>query len=126
MNEFDAVLVLLVLLPRDDELVLLGRDIDLVTGKSGHRQSNAVAIVAGANDIEGWEAFLRIGAEAVLERVEQAVKSDSRASIRTQVKCSSHFQILLVEQSGRERRRTERAGALCPTGPILGVRHIYN
>lgn len=62
-----------------------------------------------------WIVVLRLGAAAAF----QAVKANRRAAIRCQLKCGSHVQILHFEQSGRERRRKPRGGALYPTGSIV-------
>src|SRR5690606_14178434 len=94
-------------------------DVDFVRTEAGNRQSDPVAVLAGAGDVEGWVAVLRLSAEAVLERIEEPIEAYRRAAIGGQIKCSSHFQILLIEQSGHERRREPRADALCPTRPVM-------
>src|SRR3546814_349627 len=100
----------------DGEQVLLGDDLDIFGSEARDRERDAVAVLAILQDVEGRIAVIL--ASPCLEQVEQAIETDRRPPIGCEVKCGSHFQILLMKRSGHELRRNRKSRRpLCPAGP---------
>jgi len=66
--------------------------------EAGHRQGNAVGILAGAQDVVGRVVFLGAESRRAAEMIEQAVETNGRAPERGKIEVA-HCHILL-EQYG--------------------------
>jgi hypothetical protein len=65
------------LVSADRQLVLLGGDRDFVGGESRQRQRDAVAVLAGADDVVGRVVVLAVQALGIVDEVEQALEADA-------------------------------------------------
>src|SRR6185437_5149944 len=100
-SAIDEVAVLLLTLfglaARDDQLVLLAGNVDLVAGEAGDGELDAIIVVALLDQIEGRVIFLASLAEAVvLEHVEQPVEADSGTPERREIESTTHGLVLLL------------------------------
>jgi hypothetical protein len=86
----------------------------------GHGKRDPVAVLAVLLEVEWRPGVADVGARA-FDHVEQPVEADRGAPEGRKVKSVSHFQILLLKQFGREKRR-KRAGALVSQPGPVGAR----
>src|SRR6185312_9439903 len=113
------LLTLLGLAARDDQLVLLAGDVDLVRREPGDGELDAIIVVALLDQIEGRVIFLAPLAEAVvLEHVEQPVEADSGTPERREIESTTHGLVLQLSN-----KAGERLEATAPSPGPNGARH---
>src|ERR1700730_1026475 len=61
------------------QAVLLSRDRDLLRRKPGQRKRDAIAFLAGTHDVVGRVGVLRVGKFAIVDEIEETVKTDGRS-----------------------------------------------
>src|SRR6185369_12852656 len=82
----------------DDQHVLLGGDVDLVSLEPGDGELDSIVVIAELDEVERRVILLRLPRVAVFQHVEQAVEPDRGAPERRKVESTTHNHVLQFER----------------------------
>jgi len=112
----------LLLLAGYGQQVGLEGDIEIALLETRYRDRDAIAVIAGLDDVLGRPVADRAGALGVFEEIEDPVEADARAEKRCVVVRCCHSHILLEATWVRKRRKAALPASPAPSSAAGGNR----